>query len=37
MSVYHVYAYFPDKPKDGVKFPETRVIDSLSCHIGAKN
>lgn len=37
VSVPHALAWCPQRSEAGVKSPETGVVDSCSCHVGAKN
>jgi hypothetical protein len=37
MSVYHVCAWVPRRPEEGVRSPATQVTDSVWHHVGAGN
>lgn len=32
--LHHVCAWFPKKPKEGIRLPETRVKDGCDCQYG---
>lgn len=34
MSVYHVCACYPQRPKEVIRSPETGVAMAMSCHVG---